>query len=322
MTAKTTKKQVQKQRKLVLQHVFIFLAGCFAVNTLQLLQHAHILDSSLAFIATFDSPQSRRTRTLIIVPYRNRSEQLEEFIPQLTNFLSRQKSSLDFRIIVVEHSGTAKFNKGALLNVGFIESMYVFQSSLRDRTVNFDCVVCHDIDLIPVHDENGYDCSVTPDVAAWQMSSAIDKYGWQVPNSAGVGGVGMATREAFLLANGWSNRYFGWGGEDNDFFGRLSLVGRRMKMRNLTLGRYRSLQRGHNRSPGKSDNRGELLLLFHTLHKLHEGLPTVKYRLLKREQRQFYHFVSVDLWLTEDPDRVERLKDRPDIKLDWTHLGY
>jgi GT2 family glycosyltransferase len=45
-----------------------------------------------------------------------------------------------------------------------------------------------------------------------------------------VGGVLAITPEHFQAANGFSNRFFGWGGEDDDFYARL-------RSANLTLGR-------------------------------------------------------------------------------------
>ena len=261
---------------------------------------------------------SSLTKILIIVPYRNRAEQLASFVPAITQFLSRHCATVGFGIIVVEQTGKAKFNKGALINIGFIEGTYKWESTNDDPNSYFDCVVIHDIDLIPENDGNTckYDCLRVPGASAWQLSTAIDKYKWGLP-MAGVGGVGMATREAFLLANGWSNRFFGWGGEDNDFFARLSLVGRRMRPVNKTMGRYRSLKKGHNRS-GELKNRSILLSSYERRHHLHEGFPTVKYRLQQRKMKESYFFVRLDLWMTEDPDQLPE-KIGPLI---WDQLAY
>ena len=261
---------------------------------------------------------SSLTKILIIVPYRNRAEQLASFVPAITQFLSRHCATVDFGIIVVEQTGKAKFNKGALINIGFIEGTYIWESMNDDPNSYFDCVVIHDIDLIPENDGNTckYDCLRVPGASAWQLSTAIDKYKWGLP-MAGVGGVGMATREAFVLANGWSNRFFGWGGEDNDFFARLSLVGRRMRPVNKTMGRYRSLTKGHNRS-GKLQNGSILLSSYERRHHLHEGFPTVKYRLQQRKMKESYFFVRLDLWMTEDPDQLPE-KIGP---LSWDQLAH
>ena len=131
----------------------------------------------------------------------------------------------------------------------------------------------------------------------------------------------MATRQDFLPANGWSNRYFGWGGEDNDFFGRLSVVGKRMRRRCSSLGRYHALLNGHYRSPGASVNRNEILAVFDRLQ-WREGLPTVQHRVIERVQRQYYLFVSVDLWSNEEPDLVKVHNRNKRIYLNWKHSAY
>ena len=113
-----------------------------------------------------------------------------------------------------------------------------------------------------------------------------------------------------MKANGWSNRYFGWRGEDNDFFTRLHAVGSPMHKRSRELGRYRSLQDGHYRSPGRTENPYSLLQLVGVvLHR--EGLNSVQYRRLRRETKNGYDLVSVELWQLEDPEVIKNGLHRP-----------
>ena len=258
---------------------------------------------------TKPTAQSNRSRVLIIVPYRNRSEQLAIFVPELSHFLSEQE--LEYKLVVVEHSGMAKFNKGSLINIGFLEAENIYHNKLPGQdTAYFDCVVVHDIDLLPIVSANSYDCLQTPDIGAWMLSTAIEKYNWSLPGISAVGGVGVTTRTVFMKANGWSNRYFGWGGEDNDFFTRLHAVGSPMHKRSTELGRYRSLQDGHYRSPGRAENPYSLLQLVGVvLHR--EGLNSVQYRRLRRETKNGYDLVSVELWQLEDPEVMKNGLHRP-----------
>lgn len=55
------------------------------------------------------------------------------------------------------------FNRGFLFNVGFMEA-------IKDN--EFDCFVFHDVDLLPLNDQNLYQCPDQPR----HMSVAIDKY--------------------------------------------------------------------------------------------------------------------------------------------------
>ena len=232
-----------------------------------------------------------RTKVLIVVPFRNRTEQLRIFLPEITEFLSRQR--IAFRIIVVEQLGTANFNKGSLINIGFIEAS--FQKG-NPAGKSYDCVVIHDVDYIPINDANSYDCLATPHIGAWQMSTAVDKYGWSLPGPLAVGGVNMIRRDVFLLANGLSNRYYGWGGEDNDFSERLQHVQWPQVKRDREIGRYRTLKLGHFRS-GVAEHRW--VDLKYAKENMREGVSTVKYRALRRVDVASHIRVSVDTWCTE-----------------------
>ena len=57
------------------------------------------------------------------------------------------------------------FNKGATLNAGFIEVM---------KLEKFDCVVLHDIDLLPENTGIIYTCKLSPIV----LSTMLDKYNY------------------------------------------------------------------------------------------------------------------------------------------------
>ena len=238
-----------------------------------------------------------RTRIAILVPFRNRFEQLKIFVPEMQSFLSKQ--NIDFKIVIIEQTGNAKFNRGSLINVAFVEA---FKHVPQDY---FDCVVIHDIDLLPTMAGNSYDCNKEATLGAIQLSSAIDKYNWDLPYMA-AGGVNMIRSSVVVRANGFSNRFFGWGGEDNDFDGRMKSIGVVMKQRSKELGRYKSIKVGHYRSPGKAEDRFTLLRFTDKLQQ-HEGINSLRYRLLKRADTNSLILASVEMWLSEDPDVLEKL---------------
>lgn len=62
--------------------------------------------------------------------------------------------------------GEVIFNKGRVMNAGFLEAMKMF---------SFDCAIFHDVDLIPEHDGNLYDCGDQPR----HLSVAIDKMNYK-----------------------------------------------------------------------------------------------------------------------------------------------
>ena len=226
----------------------------------------------------------------IVVPYRNRPEQLKIFVPTIHDYLAKQ--DIVFQIYVIEQLGDSKFNRGSLLNIGFVEAG-------KGKVANYyDCLVIHDIDLIPEVPNNSYNCMDDKGTGSIQLSSIIDNARL---GEAAEGGVNLVKSAAFSRANGFNNRFFGWGGEDNDFGTRLRDVGFSMKRRDEKLGKYRSLKAGHNRSPGQSDDRFNILRYTSKLRPT-EGLNTLKYRVIKREDEGAYTRVSIDLWPIEDPE--------------------
>lgn len=70
----------------------------------------------------------------IVIPYRQRQEQLRVFFHYFHRYLPLQE--IAYRIIVVEQSAGNKFNRGKLFNIGFAESQKRFPS---------DCYIFHDV---------------------------------------------------------------------------------------------------------------------------------------------------------------------------------
>lgn len=94
-----------------------------------------------------------RHRVAIIIPYKNRLNNLNYFLTHMHPFMQKQK--LEYQIFVVEQSNDQMFNKGVLMNGGFVEIMSLKANladieSLNQNTVfPFDCVIFHDVDLLP-----------------------------------------------------------------------------------------------------------------------------------------------------------------------------
>lgn len=142
----------------------------------------------------------------IIVAYRNRQRQLDIFLPYMHNFLRKQ--NIHYRIYLVEQQDEKIFNKGILYNVGA-------KVAIRDK---FPCLILHDVDLLPLDESNLYVCANEPR----HMSASIDKFRFVLPYDYLVGGVLALKSEHYIQVNGLSNRFEGWGGEDDDFSWRLS----------------------------------------------------------------------------------------------------
>jgi hypothetical protein len=62
-----------------------------------------------------------RHKVAIIVPYRNRLDNLNTFLRHMHPFLSKQQ--IDYGIFIVEPLKNLTFNRGLLMNIGFLESL-------------------------------------------------------------------------------------------------------------------------------------------------------------------------------------------------------
>jgi len=114
-------------------------------------------------------------------------------------------------------------SSGKLMNVGFVEA---------SRLYGWHCFVFHDVDLLPEDDRNLYTCPQQPR----HMSVAVDKFNYKcafnqdfifktsfpyrLPYSTLFGGAEALTNSQFTKMNGFSNDFWGWGGEDDDISAR------------------------------------------------------------------------------------------------------
>lgn len=142
----------------------------------------------------------------IIVPYRHREQQLPVFIEAVSEYLNRK--GIPFEIIIVEQDDAKQFNRGMLLNIGFV---YAKKYGCR-------YVVFHDVDMLPIDVDYSY--SETPIHLATnfigQTEDIFKEY---------FGGVTMFTTDDFTSIDGFSNKYWDWGYEDTDLLLRVKKQG-------------------------------------------------------------------------------------------------
>ncbi|XP_067668200.1 beta-1,4-galactosyltransferase 4-like [Haliotis asinina] len=220
-----------------------------------------------------------RTKTAVIVAYRNRQRHLVILLNHLIPFLVRQQA--EFAIFVVEPVPNVTFNRALLMNIGFLEAL---------KTNNFTCFVFHDVDLMPVTDHNLYRCGATPR----HMAVSNSKYDNGGGFHAYAGGVMALSKDTYLDINGHSNLYFGWGGEDDDLLCRLAYKGYKISRYPRKIGRYKAVYHDEDRGNSVSNTRFQLLWTAEERMQS-EGLSSLSYRNLKQEARQFYTWIYVDI---------------------------
>ncbi|XP_066258961.1 beta-1,4-galactosyltransferase 6 [Euwallacea similis] len=193
-------------------------------------------------------------KTAIVVPYRNRTEQLHLFINYMHKFLQNQ--NIHYRIIVAEQNDSLPFNRAKMLNFGARLAM----------DLDFTCLILHDVDLIPLSTGNLYGCSNRPR----HMSSSLDTFRYNLPYLTLFGGVISILAEQYKLVNGMSNTYYGWGGEDDDLYKRLEAQNVIPYRFDPNLSKYTMLV--HKKQP-KNANRSEKLKM--SLENFYDGLDNL-----------------------------------------------
>lgn len=219
-----------------------------------------------------------RHRVAIIVPYRDRQQHLAMFLNHMHPFLMKQQ--LEYGIFIVEQAGQSDFNRAKLMNVGFMESQ-------RLKADGWQCFIFHDIDLLPLDGRNMYSCPRQPR----HMSASIDKLNFRLPYEDIFGGVSAMTKEQFTSVNGFSNKYWGWGGEDDDMFYRLKKRNYHIARYKMSIARYAMLD--HKKS---SPNPKRYQLLSQTGKTfLKDGLTTLEYEIVEVSQHHLYTHILVNI---------------------------
>ncbi|XP_068229187.1 beta-1,4-N-acetylgalactosaminyltransferase bre-4-like [Palaemon carinicauda] len=217
-----------------------------------------------------------RHRVAIIIPYRNRSEHLPVFFNHIHQIL--QKQQLDYSIYIVEQSANGKFNRAMLMNVGALEALKLYE---------YDCFIFHDLDLLPEDDRNLYTCPEQPR----HMSVAVDTLNYRLPYQNIFGGVCALTVDQFEAVNGFSNKFWGWGGEDDDMFNRIKFHGFFVTRYPTDIARYKMLSHKKDTpNPHRFQNIYDGKKRFKT-----DGLNSAKYKVLDVQLSRLYTRVHVDL---------------------------
>ena len=154
----------------------------------------------------------------IVVPYRNRKEHLDKFLPAIEScsFLD----GINYEILIVEQEDGKPFNRGKILNVGAAYS----------KNSTYYCF--HDVDMLPISSDYSYVSSPT------HLASEAEQFGFKLPYNGYFGGVTLFDKHSFIRINGYSNDYWGWGAEDDDVMFRCIAKGIRPARK---IGRYSSL---------------------------------------------------------------------------------
>ncbi|XP_066937600.1 beta-1,4-galactosyltransferase 7 isoform X2 [Macrobrachium rosenbergii] len=179
---------------------------------------------------------SDKHKMALLIPFRDRFEELMEFAPHIHAFLNSQKKN--HHIYVINQVDNLRFNRASLLNVGFLES-----------AVDCDYIAMHDVDLLPMNHALIYEF---PHDGPFHVAAPHLHPRYHYPTF--IGGVLLVKREDFRLVDGLSNKYWGWGLEDDEFFARLKEANLPVhRPGNLTTGNKDTFKHIHDRRVRRRD---------------------------------------------------------------------
>ncbi|XP_055546485.1 beta-1,4-galactosyltransferase 7 [Wyeomyia smithii] len=219
--------------------------------------------SSFQEVSTSDKP-----KLAILVPFRDRFDELLRFAPHISAFLNRQQIS--FHIFVLNQNDRFRFNRASLINVGFLHVKH-----------RYDYIAMHDVDLLPMNDNLKYKY---PAEGPLHISGPEFHPKYHYPTF--IGGILLLKVEHYQSLNGMSNRYWGWGLEDDEFYVRIKEAGLEVfRPQNITTGPQNTFLHVHDRLHRRRDTTKCYNQRDVTRRRDREtGLNTLRYSIAKRHE--------------------------------------
>lgn len=147
-----------------------------------------------------------------IIPYRDREEHLKIFKERFDGF----NLSDDYQFYFIHQTDDKPFNRGALLNIGFLITREICPDAL---------FVFHDIDILPTYwGSIVYDTPIGTARRAIGNSLHLDN----------LGGICCFYQNNFEQVNGFPN-YWGWGVEDVTLIRRVQKNGILVNIQNMAI---------------------------------------------------------------------------------------
>jgi hypothetical protein len=185
----------------------------------------------------------------VCVPYRNREEHMNTFVPHITKFL--EERGIEHTIYLAHQCDENLFNRGLMKNIA---AKHAFDDGC-------DYIVWHDIDMVPEDDSCDY--SYNPDTPK-HLAVRISQSDYGLKYQEYFGGAVLFTKEQVEKTNGYSNDYWDWGMEDDDLFWRCVKEGY-VDKQNLEYNKTKKVgifdgKSSYIKIPNQSDNKMRLAL--------------------------------------------------------------
>lgn len=253
-----------------------------AITEGRVTEHMITNSTSAATSVSVSASITSAHKLAVIVPFRDRFEEMMEFVPHIHAFLQRQE--VDHEMWIMNQVDKHRFNRAALLNIGFL---------LSRNTCDY--LVMHDIDLLPLNDQLLYRYPTTGPLHI--SSPALHPlYHYRTF----VGGILIMSRSQYEKVNGLSNLFWGWGREDDELYTRMREKNMEVHYpQGITTG-YQTFKHMHDRHKRPRDQKAYKNQWDLSRRKDRKtGFSTVKYDLVSSVEMSIdgakFHFVSVEV---------------------------
>lgn len=149
----------------------------------------------------------------IVIPYRNREAHLERFLSHYSQLLPEAD------IYVIEQKEGKAFNRAKLFNVFFCEQCH-----------NYDYYAFHDVDMYLDTERTNPKVYDYPKVPT-HIATRCQQFNYKMPYAGYFGGITLFNRKDFERSGGFSNNFWGWGGEDDEMRRNVVRKGLRIEYR-------------------------------------------------------------------------------------------
>lgn len=203
---------------------------------------------------------------LVLVTYRDRATHLSCLRLHMAEHYP------DMTIAVIEQDDILPWNKGLLFNAGY-----------KELAKDYDYIIQHDVDFIPVVDKVDYSYCTYPTMIAGEAS----QFDYRLTYPTFFGGVVVLSKEHYEAVNGFSNKFMGYGGEDDLFYRAFKDKGIPTGVKN---GRFECFT--HPR-PKRDDWYQHNLRVLSAGRDYTEGLSTAQYTVTDRVQNDDYIHIKI-----------------------------
>ena len=213
----------------------------------------------------------------------------------MTEFLSKASNNTDFHIYIIEQTNdNRKFNRGKLLNIGYIIA----------KKDGCNIFIFHDVDLLPSDDLLEYYTTMPTENSPIHIAKLWkNRY---ADNDKYFGGIVVFSEDQFKKINGFPNNFWGWGGEDDELLNRIKAVkmiptapkhGTITDLENMNLEEKLNVLRKH--CDWKCNIKRELLNEHNDTWQKN-GLSDLSYRIIQEDYYENLTIIQVNLGLNSN----------------------